>query len=257
MKKLFVLIAFVAAIVTAVAGQQLTAARPTASQNSAPTGDFAPFHLAQPGTPPPICNPCLFYGGDINPSDPNAQGFVDENTLLIPLTETLGAVIVPAGEQAVVKGLLFNVVPLVDDFDPKTATWEIRTGLSEGNGGTQIASGSGNASIVPTGRIAFGLNEYTVSVAVSPALKLTPGTYWVNVTPQCTNSGDEECSGDEGYYLDNTTQGTNNVRGHLQPLHEMYLNSAYFGYTYTNWCDSSLGQNQEQCAAGSFGAIGY
>jgi hypothetical protein len=207
--------------------------------------------------PPPICHPCLFYGGDVNVNDPNAQSFADGNTLLVPDTETLGAVVVPAGKQVVVEGLLANLSPTLTGnvFDPETATWEIRTGLSDGNGGTQVASGSGTINPTLTGRDPFGLTEYTVAVAVVPPVTLPAGTYWVNVSPQCTDSSNANCSSLQ-YFVSNTTQETNSVRGALQPLHEVFLNSAFFGFTYANWCDPALGQTSEQCAAMSFGAIG-
>jgi hypothetical protein len=115
----------------------------------------------------------LFYGGDITPDDPNADAFADENTLLFSYTETLGAVTVPYSHQAIIHGLLFNVLATLNDFNPKTATWEIRTGVSSGNGGTQLGYGSGQANITPTGREAFGYNEYTIAVAVNPRLLWT------------------------------------------------------------------------------------
>jgi hypothetical protein len=212
--------------------------------------------IALPG-PPSICHPCLFYGGDINVNDPNAQAFNDSNTLLVPNTESFGAVVVPDGKQVVVEGLLANLIPTLTGkvFDPRIATWEIRTGMTEGNGGIQVASGSGTINPTLTGRNPFGYTEYTVAVAVVPPVTLTAGTYWVNLSPQCTNSSNPNCS-ELQYYIDNTTQGTNSVRSSFQPRHKMFLNSAYFGYTYANWCDASLGQNPEQCAAMSFGVIG-
>jgi hypothetical protein len=208
--------------------------------------------------PPPICHPCLFYGGDNNVNDPNTDGFADGNTLLVPDTETLGAVIVPAGKQVVVEGLLFNIIPTLSSgnvFDPKTATWEIRTGVSEGNGGTLVASGSGNINVQPTGRDPFGFIESTVAVKVTPPVTLTANTYWINVNPQCTNSANANCSSLQ-YYVDNTTQETNNVRGYLQPAHQMFLNSAFFGFTWANWCDSALGVPSGACDRLSFGVIG-
>jgi hypothetical protein len=205
--------------------------------------------------PPPICKPCLFYGGDITPSDPNADAFPDGNTLIIGGSETLGAVKIPSGHQAVVEGLLFNALATADDFNPKTATWEIRIGVSDGNGGTQIASGSGGINVAATGRSLFGYNEYTVAVAVNPPVTLPADTYWFNVSPQCTNTGDGNCS-TERFYASNTTHGTNNVRGWLQPLHQMYFEDPFIAYPYANLCDPSLGFNSYQCAALSFGVIG-
>lgn len=220
---------------------------------------FAMAALAQDSSavkpsPPRSCKPCLFYGGDITPSDANADAFADENTLLIADTETLGAAKIPYGHQILVEGLLFNVIATLNDFNPATATWEIRTGVSEGNGGTQLGQGSGAANITATGRQIFGFNEYTVAVAVNPPLTLTAGTYWFNVTPQCTDGGDANCNSEQ-FYASNTTYGTNNVRGQLQPLHSMYLESPYLAFPYENLCEDGL--NSFQCAALSFGVIGH
>ena len=96
--------------------------------------------------PPSLCHPCLFYGGDINISSFNAAGMSDENTLLIVGgSSTYGAVNIPAGVTANVYGILFNVQADAA-FDPQTASYDIRTGVSEGNGGTSIASGSARQS---------------------------------------------------------------------------------------------------------------
>jgi len=212
----------------------------------------SPFQLAPSGTPPPICKPCLFYGGDIDPNDPNADGFPDGNTLLTGESETFGAITVPAGREVRVEGLLFNVLADPNNFDPMTATWEIRSGVSEGNGGKQVAYGSGNANIAPTGRIVFGYPEMTVAVAVILPVMLSAGTYWFNVSPQCTNTGDPICSTAQ-YFASNTTHETNNVRGGMQPLHDMYLYALYGDIDYFNLCDVN---NSHQCAALSFGVIG-
>jgi hypothetical protein len=214
---------------------------------------FPPTVGTHPAMPPPICNPCLFYGGDITPDDPNAYALNDENTLQLNDIKTLAAMKVPQGHRAVIYGLLFNVLATLNDFNPKTATWEIRAGVSSGNGGTQLGHGSGAANITRTGRQVFGANEYTIAVAVNPPLTLDAGTYWFNVTPQCTDSGDANCN-TEQFYASNTTHGTNNVRGGLQPLHSMYLETPYLAFPYENWCADGL--NTYQCAALSFGVIG-
>ena len=54
-------------------------------------------------------------------------------------------------------------------------------------------------------------------------------------------------------YMSNTTQKTNSVNGSAQPAGQLFLNSAFFGFTWANWCDSALGQTAQQCAYGSFG----
>jgi len=206
-------------------------------------------------TPPALCSPCLFYGGDLNTSSSNAAGMSDENTLLIVGgSSTYGAVNIPAGVTANVYGILVNVQADAN-FDPLTASYDIRTGVSEGNGGTSIASGSGAAVVQATGRNFLGLNEYTVAVSWATPVALTTGEYWINATPNCTNTLDGSCYAFR-QFASNTTSLANGVHAGWQPLESMFLNSSFFGFTWANWCDSSLGFNEFQCAALSFGLRG-
>ena len=203
---------------------------------------------------PASCSPCLFYGGDLNPSDANADGFSDENTLLIAGgSQTYGAITIPAGANASVTGILFQVLATAA-FDPFTATYDIRQGISEGSGGTDVSTGSATVAVAATGRTAFGLYEYTVTATFS-TVTLVPGEYWFNLEPQCLNTLDGSCSVFR-QFASNTTEETNSVNGNWQPNGEIYLNSSYFGATYANWCDSTFGLNSEQCEWLSFGVIG-
>ena len=203
---------------------------------------------------PSLCSPCVFYGGDLNPSDPNAAGMSDENTLLIlGGSSTYAELDIPSGTTITAKGLLFNIQASAA-FDPMTASYDIRTGVSEGNGGTSIASGTTNISVAATGNNFLGLYEYSIAV-VFPAVTLNSGAYWVNVTPNCTNTLDGSCILFR-QFLSNTTSRTNALHESWQPAHEMFLNSAYFGITWENWCDSSLGFNAAQCGYASYGVMG-
>ena len=231
--------------------------KPAPSQHRAgnPNAELPQFVNSPNPAPPSLCHPCLFYGGDINTGDINAAGMSDENTLLIVGGGfTYGAVEIPAGVTANVYGILFNVQADAA-FDPLTASYDIRTGVSDGNGGTSIASGSGSAVVQATGRNFLGLNEYTVAVSWSTPVTLTAGTYWFNAEPNCTNTLDGSCFAFR-QFVSNTTSLTNNVRGAWQPIHQMYLNSSFFGFTFANWCDPSVGFNAIQCAGMSFGLRG-
>ena len=232
-----------------------------ANQKPAPalsrTGDPSQknqVHKNSVAQPPPSCSPCLFYGGDLNPTDANADGFTDENTLLVTGgSNTYGAVSIPAGPNANVTGMLVNVLASAA-FDPFTATYDIRQGISEGNGGTDVASGSGSVAVAATGRNAFGLQEYTVTITFS-TITLVPGEYWFSLEPQCLNTLDGSCSVFR-QFASNTTQETNAVNGSWQPNNEMFLNSGFFAATYANWCDAAFGLNTSQCDWLSFGLVG-
>jgi hypothetical protein len=229
--------------------------KPAASQHL--TGDAGESTIRQPltsGTPPSLCRPCAFYGGDLNPSDPNAVGLSDENTLYVPGSSTYAAINVPENGLTMVIGILVNVQADAN-FDPKTASYDVRTGVSEGSGGISIASGNGAIKVAATGRNFLGLNEYSVLVKI-PALWIGPGEYWFNVTPQCTNGATDGSCSVGRIFLSNTTQNTNSIRGNEQPDDSLYLNSAIFGATYANWCDSTFGLNTSQCRAASWGLIG-
>jgi hypothetical protein len=82
-----------------------------------------------------------------------------------------------------------------------SAHWEIRSGVSAGNGGSLIASGDSPATLTPTGRSGFGLTEYTVEVS-GLSVTLTPGTYWLSVAPIDDGTGRS---------FDSTTSGANAV----------------------------------------------
>jgi len=204
-------------------------------------------------TPPSVCGPvCLFYGGDTNPSSPDDNGFANENTLLVSDTTVWGAFTVPSGQTWSVDGLFINTISDgYDGLDPSTSSWTIASGVSSGSAGTVVASGTSTSTgtqYIPTGRFPFGFTEYTLKVRI-PATALSAGTYWVNITPQCTDASNGDC--DIAQYFWDDTFGLNRY-GPLEPAEQGYFNSTYFGFDYSNLCDvSSTG-----CQALSFGVIG-
>jgi len=208
-----------------------------------------------PGKPvvPALCNPCLFYSGDLNPADGQAAGFSDENTLLVTGSATYAPVNIPKGITASLTGILFNVQADAN-FDPLNATYDIRQGISSGDGGTDVATGTANITVAATGRVFLGVTEYSVLVTI-PTVTLTGGEeYWFSVTPQCTNGAQDGSCYVGRIFLSNTTQMANEQFGHASPPGELFLNSAYFGYTYANWC--TLLPTAGQCRFASFGLVG-
>jgi hypothetical protein len=245
---------FAAALVVALTLSATAAQKPPVSQHLA--GSSAIPKFSGPGVPPALCDPCVFYGGDINTSDLNAAGMSSENTLLIGGTATYGNYNVPSGNSTTVTGIIFNF-QADSNFDPLTASYDVRTGVTEGNGGTSIASGTVSTTVAATGRNFLGLNEYTVAVQLTTPLLLGGGSYWFSITPNCTNGGQDGSCNNGRFFVSNTTQRTNNVVGADQTDHQMYLNASYFGLTWANWCDADVaGFNGSQCRDLSFGLIG-
>ena len=103
------------------------------------------------------------------------------------------------------------------------ATWEIRQGISAGNGGTLIASGTTVTPVVtPTGRSGFGFTEFMVEVT-GLNVHLPPGTYWLNVT----------VTGDlTGRSFDSTTVGANCVGTPCGNNQNAFFDSNFFGVVF-------------------------
>lgn len=205
------------------------------------------------GSPGPNAAKLIFYGGNFNSSSEYANGYANGNTLLVPSTTTYGAVTAPKGKKVVATGVLFNDLATQTGtiFDPATGTYDVRTGVSEGVGGKSVASGSGSQTSAPTGRSGFGFDEYSTSVSFTKALTPTGGTtYFVNESPQCTDSSNEICS-ELQYFASNTDQ-TGGINATYQPEYEDFFNSSYFGYTWASTCDLVGGQSG-YCQYQSFG----
>jgi hypothetical protein len=219
------------------------------------TGAVKGHYVAHPSeVPPAVCSPtCLLYTGDTNPASPADNGFANENTLLVPDTNDWGAFTVPAGQTWTVDGAFINTIADgYNGLDPSASTWAIASGVSEGNAGTTVASGtstSAGTQFQVTGRFPFGFTEYSLKVKMVPAVVLTSGTYWLNITPQCTNSGNGSCSIAQ-YFWDDTF-GLNNY-GIVPPANDSFFNSGYFGFNYANLCEVST----TGCQVFSFGIIG-
>ena len=133
---------------------------------------------------PNYCKPCLFYGGDYSKAQ-NASGIANEEDVLVPNAEVLIPFDVPKTQQWEATGLFTNDFSNVNVLDPKKAAWSVSTGVTQNNCGTELVSGNSSATLKPTGRSAFGLNEYTTLVKIKAA-PLKPGRYWLATVPECT-----------------------------------------------------------------------
>lgn len=151
--------------------------------------------------PPPYCKPCLFYGGDFDPSgpSPNALQNQDAQTGYAALYVAFG---VPPNQTWTVAGFFSNnfAFASVAKLGPPEIEWSISTGVSQGNAGTVIASGTTKASLTPTGRSWNNMNEYTVlgRLSANQVFTLTSGHYWMTAVPVCNFAG--VCGG-QHYFL--------------------------------------------------------
>ena len=213
---------------------------------------------------PSYCSPCLFYGGDFDLSSPAADTFANEN--IYPgssqtLSQIYSPFTVPAGQTWNVTGLFINTIAYPTALDPTATPWEIRTGIpkSGGSGGTLVASGTANATMTATGRNLNGVPEYTVKVTWSTPVVLPPGTYWENVTPQCTDLNNSQCTA-EGFtgflQSDMETMYGLNAWGPPEPWRESFWNAPIFGLFWANTYQVHLQRGEPGGDAFSAGVIG-
>ncbi len=169
---------------------------------------------------------CLFYGGDFEPNNPNANGLANENDAIVSGNPygaaTYQNFIIPVGQNWNVQSLFTNNQ---SDLNPASAYYEIRSGISEGNGGTLIASGYGTTgggtfTWTPTSRS----GEFTAHVT-GLNLSLGPGMYWESVVPQSPNEAGRS-------FNSNTFSRPNGVG--VQVNDQQYFDSALFGANFTN-----------------------
>jgi hypothetical protein len=114
----------------------------------------------------------LWYNGDFDTRNGgNCSGFGTFDSRLYDDFNVTGA-----GWN--VNGVFINVLSAVPQADILTFTWEIRSGVTTGSGGTLLFSGSNAATVTTTGRTGFSRPEYNVLVS-GLNINLAAGTYWL------------------------------------------------------------------------------
>jgi hypothetical protein len=120
--------------------------------------------------------------------------------------------IVPAHQTWTITSAWSNDVenPFFTSPSVKSVAWSIRTGVSSGNGGTVVASGtttSANTSEAADGTSTvfapFTASQETIT-AKGLSVTLNPGTYWISVAPVTTGA-------DDSFFYVSTTSGTNAI----------------------------------------------
>jgi len=120
---------------------------------------------------------CIYYGGDFDPTPKKKPNGLFNETIVSGSTTVTGRVWVPLAvkKQIQIQGLFLNEL-FSGPTPPKTlpADWEVRSGISPGNGGTVICGGTETATRVGlTGRqFTVGntlYKEYTYRIPISEA----------------------------------------------------------------------------------------
>jgi len=159
----------------------------------------------------------LWYNGDLN----SVNGLANERNTIVSQAAVYDDFIATGA---------WNISAVFSDNLANTtiigADWEIRTGVSEGNPGTLIASGTTNSPLVSlTGRSAFNYLEYQVEVT-GLNVNLIAGTrYFLNVTP-IGNGG--------GRSFNSVTSGANCIGTPCGNNQNAFFNSTFFGANFTS-----------------------
>jgi hypothetical protein len=130
-------------------------------------------------------------------------------------------------ENFVVTGAGLNVTGIFGSFltniaSINTASWEVRSGVSTGNGGSLLFSGTDAASSSFTGSSFLGFDNYLVAVSGLDFF-LTPGEYWFGLAVHGTGGSTERA------FLA-TTSGANGVNSNLD--NAAFLNSITLGTNF-------------------------
>jgi hypothetical protein len=168
----------------------------------------------------------LWYNGDTDGRDAlvnqtgAADGMIYENF------------VVPTGQTFRITGLFSNNA-MFNSGAASSAHYEIRSGVSAGNGGTLLASGDRADSVTATGRTfsfgGLGVSEFKNLVSI-PAITLSAGTYWIAVAPDVSNQNS----------FITTTSGANAVGSPPGNDGNSFFSSTFFGDSFVSTSAPSL-----------------
>jgi hypothetical protein len=113
-----------------------------------------------------------------------------------------------------------------------SAYWEIRTGMSEGNGGSIVDSGTASATQVDLNYNVYGNEAYTIT-ATGLNVVLTAGTYWLAIAPVSVPTDNLPAY----YSYIATTSGANGIGSPIGTDGSPYINDPGYGYNYLSALD--------------------
>ena len=248
MKKVILAVTLIAALATLGTAQNASIGESVIFRGRAPVTSSS-FHSIQPPKAPSYCKPCLWYSGDFDPNNHNADGLANENDQLVADSHVYSPWKVK-GTTTVVSGAFVNSLDIAGAGIDNPTPWEIRKGIHDGSCGTLVKRGKAKSTDTPTGRRYIGFDEYTHRVRFK-AVALKAGIYWQNVTPQCFHNSVcpnakyfESTEDDDPWPLNHV--GTKNV------LHKAIWNSTTYGIYCAN-TQTSFSTGYPQFSAGVLG----
>jgi hypothetical protein len=237
----------VTAIVILVAGAFAQADRPSATAAGVRNEGASPIKPAAPSD----CSPCLYYSGDFDANNPNANGLRNGNETWEAVDSQVWVPFIPTSDgvrsgtppllihkHILVTKITFNMLMNQFPSDLTKTTWAFKTLVSSGNFGLNGAHNTcGFVTVTATGNSGFGFPEYSITCNLKTAVKLAVGTnYWVNIYPTFTSSSFGFVSGVEDV-------PPLNLLGWGDDFDNSFFYSIYFGANYAP--ATSLGNNGE------------
>jgi hypothetical protein len=129
--------------------------------------------LCAQGTPAGVVG---WYNGDWRPAIPSSTNWHANDRQFAHIYDDF---VVPAGGWTVA-GVFAHLSMRTGAV--KQAFWEIRSGVSSGEGGVVVASGVGDAAMTRAGTVGGGQEVYLIQVN-GLWTTLPPGRYWLSVAP--------------------------------------------------------------------------
>jgi hypothetical protein len=191
--------------------------------------------------PPSFCKPCLWYAGDFNPKNSKANAVSNEKDITLDQSAVYVPFTVPRGKIWTITGAFGVVLSTVSVIDPAQADWSFSKGVSNGNGGTLIKSGTSPATAKTLG-CNGGIDLDCLGILVKGLkVKLKAGQYWLTVVPYCTNQGDNQCQSARYFLADVEDKPPLNHFGPKDVLDASYFDSQGFGFFYVpTWGPSGV-----------------
>ncbi len=184
---------------------------------------------------PPFCPPrtCLYYAGDFNSTDYNANGLFNANDVGGSL-EGQAWVGVKPDRDVTVTGATFVEFLVEAGVGTNPTPFAVQVGTRVGQPGKTICGTSGNAtaSIYQYGE-ALSTWSYTIKKLSKPC-KLRKGkTYYVNLLPTFEDS--------YGYVVNVEDAKPQNHHGWKNDLNHCYFNFPTYGYDYVTCNSQGIG----------------
>lgn len=171
-------------------------------------------------TPTPACTPTtLWYNGDAD----LVGGLSNELNTIVPDGHVFADFTVTDAAGWNITSLYSN--NLMEFDTANSAAYEIRSGVSSGNGGTLLFAGTLPATQTPTGRTLNGRDEYTIRIE-GLNIYLPQGTYHMNIVPLGNPPG-------TGRSFNSRTVGANAIGSPAgNNGNEFFRTTHAFGYHY-------------------------